>query len=185
MSRKRGARHAASGPSNSIPRLDMNSVTLEVGLFSYSPTYLCFVMFHPAITLWLRLHLVPFLPLPSHHNQRRTDRLTRSAGMHPSAARVLDSTVEFLRPFYPGRGPHQGLAERDLSGSAWRKREAGGETGISVGVSGGSPMVDSKASLKEGDPLGESQERRHPRSRMRLLARGLSRRIGLSLDGWH
>ena len=80
--------------------------------------------------------------------------------MHPSAARVLGSTVEFLLPFYPEPGQRQGPEERDLSGSAWRRREAGGETGISADVLKVSLTVDLKTSLKEGGPLGGSQERR-------------------------
>jgi hypothetical protein len=62
--------------------------------------------------------------------------------MRPSGAAVLGNTCESLLPSYPGRDQQLGLEEPGLSGSAWRRHGAGGETGISAGVLRESLMVD-------------------------------------------
>jgi hypothetical protein len=49
------------------------------------------------------LLLMPFPPLPSHHNRRRIDKSLRSVEMRPSVVAALGNTYESLLPSYPER----------------------------------------------------------------------------------
>jgi hypothetical protein len=110
-------------------------------LQEHSPLHLS-CMLHSAIKLGLRLLLVLFLSLLSHHSQRRIDISVQCAGMRPSGAVDLGNTSGFLLPSYPGRGQRLGLERLDRSESAWQRHGVGGETGISVGALGESLMAD-------------------------------------------